>query len=177
MGIVKPIFRLATLKDLAVLPEIEKRALNRFRWTKYEILRMTPSISQEVLIRKQKEDNVWVMDLEASEPKGFAILTTGATFWHLEDLAITEETGRRGYGTLFLKHLIKCAEQKGFSTLSLSTYKDIGWNAPFYFKNGFKEMSESELTPFYQKLRGQEKNMGMNLEERVLLNYELQVVV
>jgi hypothetical protein len=52
---------------------------------------------------------------------------------------------------------------------SLSTFRDISWNAPFYAKLGFRPVDEAELTTGFQQLRLKELEAGLPISERVIM--------
>jgi hypothetical protein len=57
--------------------------------------------------------------------------------------------------------------------MSLSTFRDIPWNAPFYAKLGFRILDESELTEGFQQIRRQEHESGLPITHRVIMYCEL----
>jgi hypothetical protein len=62
------------------------------------------------------------------------------------------------------------AEELGVSHVTLSTLRNVPFNAPFYTKLGFQIMGENiELTPPLQRVRDFERAKGWSAEERVLM--------
>ena len=45
--------------------------------------------------------------------------------------------GRRGIGRALLRAAVDWAATRGYDELSLATYRDVPWNAPFYASEGF----------------------------------------
>jgi GNAT superfamily N-acetyltransferase len=93
-------------------------------------------------------------------PAGFAhvLLLDGAA--HLEQLAVDPPLGRRGIGTALLEAACDEAVRLGHDRLSLCTYADVPWNAPFYRRRGFAEVVE--LEPFQESLRETEQRLGLD---------------
>lgn len=67
------------------------------------------------------------------------------------------------------------AKRQGYRVVTLSTFRDIPWNAPFYSKLGFRILDESELTTGFQQIRLQEIEAGLPISERVMMHRELQL--
>lgn len=64
---------------------------------------------------------------------------------HLHQLAVHPDHGRRGVGTALLSAVLDLA---GSRAVTLTTYREIPWNAPWYAKFGFVELDHPgpELT-------------------------------
>ena len=76
--------------------------------------------------------------------------------------------------TLLIETIIDWAQFHRYDTISLSTFSDLPWNAPFYAKLGFRMLEESELTIGFQQIRRQEMEAGLPISERVIMNCQLQ---
>ena len=53
--------------------------------------------------------------------------------------------------------------------MTLSTFQDIAWNAPFYLRSGFRVLRDDELSPGLRALRNNEARAGLPIEKRVCL--------
>ncbi|MBW4457630.1 MAG: GNAT family N-acetyltransferase [Nostoc indistinguendum CM1-VF10] len=51
---------------------------------------------------------------------------------------VAPEHGQRGIGSALVGTVCTWAKQQGYRIVSLSTFRDIPWNAPFYSKLGFQ---------------------------------------
>jgi len=56
---------------------------------------------------------------------------------HLEQLSVLPEHGRQGYGRMLVTAAKSEALNRGHRELTLRTYRDVPWNAPFYASCGF----------------------------------------
>ena len=59
---------------------------------------------------------------------------------HLEQLSVHPDDGRRGVGRALLRAGCAWAAARGYPELTLATYRDVAWNAPFYATEGFVEV-------------------------------------
>jgi ribosomal protein S18 acetylase RimI-like enzyme len=105
-------------------------------------------------------------------PAGFAhaLLIDGAV--HLEQLAVEPALGRRGIGTALVEAVCAEAAARGHDRVSLCTYADVPWNAPFYRRLGFREVTL--LEPYQERLRDTERRIGLERHgRRVVMERDL----
>jgi ribosomal protein S18 acetylase RimI-like enzyme len=109
----------------------------------------------------------------AGEPAyGFAHVLVIGGHAHLEQLAVRPEHQQRGVGTALVRAVLQRAGNEGHSRLTLSTYADVPWNAPFYRRLGFEVVER--LTPFERELQEREEAMGlMRYGDRVVMQVAL----
>jgi ribosomal protein S18 acetylase RimI-like enzyme len=165
--------RLSSKEELSQLAAIEKSAMSRFRWTKYEVLRMTSGLEFSFLTQKQKEDNVLVA-ISDGLLVGYAVVSQVENWTHLEEMAVHLDFSRRGIGSALLnevKHRAQTIFHADF--VSLSTFRSTPWNASFYFKNGFVEMGIEKSFPYFAELREKEEQAGFPIQDRILMKAHL----
>lgn len=78
---------------------------------------------------------------------------------HIESLSVRPKFMRRGVGRALVLAACDWAAGQGFAEVTLCTFAEVPWNAPFYAKLGFVELAE--LTPGLQALRETERRMGL----------------
>ena len=78
---------------------------------------------------------------------------------HLEQLSVLPSHGRRGFGRLLVAAALTEAAVRGFPRVTLRTYADVPWNAPFYARSGFKETEPDH--PFLLNLLDVEASLGL----------------
>ncbi|MFJ4175993.1 GNAT family N-acetyltransferase [Microbacterium sp. NPDC089696] len=83
----------------------------------------------------------FVLVLEGSDasPLGFVHVLDVDGHAHLEQLSVLPESGRRGHGRRLVDAALAEARDRGYSRVTLRTYAEIPWNAPFYASCGFLE--------------------------------------
>jgi ribosomal protein S18 acetylase RimI-like enzyme len=95
----------------------------------------------------------------AGEVVGFAHVLWLEGTAHLEQLAVHPDHQRRGHGGALLEAVTDRARAAGYAELTLSTYADVAWNAPFYRRHGFEVIERPG--PLLQRLREKEERMGL----------------
>ncbi len=78
---------------------------------------------------------------------------------HLQMLAVRRDHGRQGIGTALVGAAKAEARARGFRRLTLSTFRDVPWNAPFYARLGFVELTR--LEHWHRTFQRMEERMGL----------------
>lgn len=163
-----PYIRRARLNELSRLGHIEESAAKLFDGTGliYDSLDTFPTGPLKELVDKGL---VWVACLNDDVPIGAVIVTAHGETAHIEELNVLPEFGRRGIGAALLEHVCEWAKQSGSRTATLSTFRDIPWNQPFYRKHGFEEIPYDELNAQQLSMREIEISKGLPIEKRVIM--------
>ena len=74
------------------------------------------------------------------EPIGFAIAFEVDGAAHLHEMDIDPKHGRRGVGRQLIGAVTSWALARGHTRLTLSTFRDVAWNGPYYEGLGFREL-------------------------------------
>lgn len=161
--------RLARADEFSRLQEIEQSAALIFGATKYASVIELEPINLEVLAAQQEQNLLWVAaDLE-DQPVGFALVKIIDGCAHLHELDVDPSHARQGIGARLVRTVYDWAKQQGYAGVTLSTFRDIAWNGPFYQKLGFRELNEDELSEGLLELRRKEKAAGLAIEDRICM--------
>ncbi|MDJ0570450.1 MAG: GNAT family N-acetyltransferase [Pleurocapsa sp. MO_192.B19] len=165
--------RLAKFTELSLLNKLENEAAIIFKNTKYALEINQAPLSLELLQRQQKQDLVWVAANEQDRLVGFAVVLIIDKSPHLHELSVIPEYSRQGIGTKLVHQITTWAKGANFTRVTLSTFRDIPWNAPFYRKLGFSKIKPSEIKPGLENVRNQEADAGLPIHERILMTLQL----
>ncbi|MGV0028847.1 GNAT family N-acetyltransferase [Phormidesmis priestleyi] len=166
--------RIACVEELPLLSHIERSAAGLFLDTPYSFLVNADPLPLDFVQQQFQAGQVWVAVAQDESVVGYAITREVDETLYLHQIDVEPEHGRRGIGTALVKTVCTWAKQQGYSIVSLSTFRDIPWNAPFYSKLGFTPVDEAELTTGFQQLRLQELEAGLPISERVVMYCEFQ---
>jgi GNAT superfamily N-acetyltransferase len=61
---------------------------------------------------------------------------------HVEQICVHPDHARRGIGAALLDHVERWAATRGLEALTLTTFRDIPWNGPYYRRLGFHEVAD-----------------------------------
>jgi len=110
---------------------------------------------------------------EGSPPVAFVHVLLIDGHAHLEQLSVLPEHQRQGIGAELTRAAMAEARAQGHDRLSLCTYRDVPWNAPFYRGLGFIEVID--LAPYEQRLRAKERELGLDVNGvRVVMSVALR---
>ncbi len=139
--------RAAGERDLAVLPEIERRAATRYAERGFPREAFDEMRSREELEAGLADDALWVAVDAEDRPVGFALVASVDGVSHLEEIDVDPDHGRRGIGAALVEEVCADARRRGRDFVTLTTYADVPWNAPWYEAQGFRVLGRGELEP------------------------------
>ncbi|WP_304180147.1 GNAT family N-acetyltransferase [Phenylobacterium aquaticum] len=131
------IIRLATPRDIAVLPDVERSAGEAFRgglhdWVADHTVTLAEAYPPRVAV-----DRVWVVEAEGAV-RGFIDIEMVDGELHIWELAVELAWQKRGLGRALMDQALEVGRSKGCAAASLTTFHNIAWNAPFYRRLGFE---------------------------------------
>jgi ribosomal protein S18 acetylase RimI-like enzyme len=173
MGDDKITIRLARKGDLASIREIEAAAGRLFLKTDFPSIAEDEPMSLATLSRYQGNDQIRVAVNREDFPIGFAVTGMVDGLVHLQELSIHPDYARRGIGRDLILAVCSLAEELGKPGVTLSTFREIPWNAPYYERLGFRILSDAELTDGLRQLRAAESRLGLPVDHRVFMRKEL----
>ena len=166
--------RLARVAEIPLLSHIEKSAAGLFLDTPYSFLVNHDPLPLDFVQQRFQAGQVWVAVNQQDAVVGYAITCEVDNTLYLQQIDVTPEHGHRGIGSALVDTVCAWAKDQGYRVISLSTFRDIPWNAPFYSKLGFHALDESELTTGFQQIRLKELEAGLPISERVIMHCVLQ---
>jgi GNAT superfamily N-acetyltransferase len=158
----------ASPEDLPFLPAIELAAARLLEGHAPESV-LKETTSQADLIEAQRRGLLWVARSDHT-PVGFAHVTLREpSAAHLEEIDVHPEHGRRGLGGRLVLAVCAWAEGAGYESVTLTTFRDVPWNMPFYAKVGFKAIPPQELSPALLSILRSETRRGLDPARRVTM--------
>jgi GNAT superfamily N-acetyltransferase len=91
---------------------------------------------------------------------GFVSLEIVDGVAHVDQVSVLPDHGRKGLGRALLEAAVGWAAASGYPALTLLTYRDVPWNAPFYRTLGFEEITT--LSPGLAAIRSHELDAGLD---------------
>ena len=163
-------YRIAAARpsDLPLLPAIELAAATLLAGHAPAAV-LAETTSQADLEDAQRRGHLWVA-LAGDVPVGFAhveVLETGIA--HLEEIDVHPEHGRRGLGRRLVTAVGEWAAINGYSYVTLTTFRDVPWNMPFYARLGFERIQPADLSTALQSVIDDETQRGLDPGRRVAM--------
>jgi GNAT superfamily N-acetyltransferase len=123
----------------------ERSEFERLRWIELESDRLLEEFGIGPFAQDQAEDHLPVaaaVFVVGRPAVGFVALELVDGVAHVDQVSVLPEHGRRGIGRALLEAAIGWAASCGHRELTLTTYRDVPFNAPFYRSLGFREVTD-----------------------------------
>lgn len=101
------------------------------------IQRFGPELFTDVLAGEARVAQAGFVLVVGRPCVGFAHVLLEHGGAHLQQLAVDPAHGRRGLGTALVQACCEQARLRGYDQLTLTTFRDIAFNAPWYARLGF----------------------------------------
>jgi ribosomal protein S18 acetylase RimI-like enzyme len=139
-------FRAARRDDLPAVRELERAAGAAFRDLGMAAVAddEPPSITE--LAAFQEDSRAWVITDDADHPVAYLLIDVVDGNAHVEQISVHPDHARQGLGKTLLDTAAAWAAEHGLAALTLTTYSDVPWNAPYYERLGFQVMAEAQIT-------------------------------
>jgi GNAT superfamily N-acetyltransferase len=159
-------------EHLAALTAIELAAATMLRGHAPESV-LAESTPLAEFSRAQQEGRLWIA-LSGETPVGFALVEwLAGDLPHLQEMDVAPEHGRRGIGTALLRAVLDGVARAGHSQVTLTTFRSVPWNMPFYARLGFVEIPPHELRPELEAVVLDEAGRGLDRARRVVMRYSV----
>jgi GNAT superfamily N-acetyltransferase len=163
----------AEARHLRALPAIELAAAELLRGHAPEHV-LAETTDNIVFSRAAEAGRLWIA-VRRDRPVGFALIEMLADdLPHLEEIDVAPGHGRRGVGTALVRAVCDWASRHGYAALTLTTFRDVPWNMPFYAKLGFVEQPAAALRPELTEVVAHEAARGLAANRRVVMQYDCE---
>jgi GNAT superfamily N-acetyltransferase len=108
--------------------------------------------------------------LADDRPVGFAhVLALEPMSIHLEEVDVHPDHGRRGLGRGLVEAVCVWATTAGYRFVTLTTFRDVRWNMPFYAALGFEVIPSNEVSSALRLVLQDETRRGLDPVRRVAM--------
>ena len=157
--------------DVTALPAIERAAGERFRdYPELAWLAEGEVISAEQHLDYAERGLSWLA-LANDQPVGFILAELHASSLFIVELSVHLDWQGKGIGRRLIACVADQARKRGLASLTLTTFLDVPWNAPFYARLGFEMITT--LTPELREKREEETAHGLAYDARCAMRLPL----
>jgi GNAT superfamily N-acetyltransferase len=157
--------------EIEILRDLERASAQRFVGLMDALAADEPTPA-EVLARRIV-GGVLVVAVEAETVAGFAMFRPVEDQAYVEQIDVLPAHAGRRIGAALLDAVAERAKAAGLVGLSLSTFRDVPWNAPYYRRLGFVEVGNTALTPGMLAIRTEHLARGLDEAARVFMVRDL----
>jgi GNAT superfamily N-acetyltransferase len=159
--------------DLAVMQDIERAAGGQFREIGMAEIAEYEPLPLEELARYRQAGRAWVAVDDGDVPVAYLIAGVVDGCMHVDQVSVHPRAARRGIGRVLLEHAAACAVAGGIGALTLTTFAEVPWNAPYYARCGFRVLDDGELSAGMLAVRDREVALGLHRWPRVGMRRDL----
>ncbi len=148
--------RAATPADLPLLQDIERAAGAPFRTLGMTEIADVEPPALELLERFRNAGHAWVAEGDETEgdgaegeeaegggdagrPVAYLVGEPVDGAFHIEQVSVHPDAAHRGVGRTLIAYAAERALEEGLTGLTLTTFSEVPWNAPYYERLGFRE--------------------------------------
>jgi GNAT superfamily N-acetyltransferase len=161
--------RAAHPHEIALLPQIENSADLRYRRAGLDLVVRMPAHSIASLERGRRRGLLWVATSPLNRVVGFALTDIVGNVAWIDQLTVLDRWQGRGIGAALIDRSAETARRRGFDAIHLTTYRNVGWNKPFYQRRGFAEVPRGDFTPALRRQYLFEIRLGHPVWQRALM--------
>jgi ribosomal protein S18 acetylase RimI-like enzyme len=161
--------RAATAAELPALQDIERAAGAPFRGLGMARIADDEPPALAELERYRRRGHAWVAADDGGRPVGYLICEPVDGALHIEQVSVHPDFAHRRIGRALLAYAAERAREEGLTGLTLTTFAEVPWNAPYYERLGFRVLEEAELTPGLKRIRAHETALGLDAWPRVCM--------
>lgn len=165
--------RPAATADLPRCQDIERAAGECFRPIGMSPIADDEPLSPDELARYQRSGLAWVAVDDGDRAVAYLIAEPVDGALHIEQVSVHPDWARRRIGRRLIDHAARHAAAMGLEALTLTTFTEVAWNAPYYVRCGFDPIPANDLTPGLRKIREQEAAHGLDRWPRTCMRRSL----
>lgn len=163
----------ASVQDLPRLRDIERAAGELFRDIGMAAIADDDPPALADLQRYQAAGRGWVACDGEDLPVAYLVADVIDGAAHIEQVSVHPSHSRRGLGRALIDAAARWALDDRLEALTLTTFANVPWNAPYYRRLGFDEVDESQAGPGLGALRDDEREQGLDVWPRVIMRRSL----
>lgn len=155
--------------DAPALVRIENRAAELFRAYGFPEMADSPIPDVAFFENYIAGQTVWVAADMLDLPAGFAVAAALGDWFHLKELSVDPDHGRKGLGAALVGTVLAAGRENGFGEVSLTTFRDVPFNRPFYERLGFAVLPLEQAPEILSRCFYSEVNSTVDPAQRCLM--------
>ncbi|WNJ77490.1 GNAT family N-acetyltransferase [Cedecea neteri] len=162
------------IRDIDELQRVEAAAAHRFLALPELAFLATAGVTDRQTHAAAIENNLaWKVAGSDGRIKGFCYCERHEDELYLAEISTHPDFQRQGVGAMLLAEVKRTGQVLGVSQITLTTYRDVSWNGPWYGRHGFDIINEAELTPALVSRLVHQYDEGLMVLPRCAMRYLL----
>jgi GNAT superfamily N-acetyltransferase len=155
--------RLAGTADLPLLAPLERAAAARFAGIGLAAIAQGRPTDEAEYRAAIAGGRLWVVEQEGGPVAGLAIADRLDGDGYLAEICVHPDHAGRRLAARMIAAVEAWAAGLGCRRLTLTTFRDVPWNRPYYERLGFAALDEAAAGPQLRAVRAKEKARGVDL--------------
>ena len=165
--------REARAEDLPAMRDIEVAAGEAFRTRGMGAVADDPPPSLEALATYQQDGRAWVATDSGDVAAAYILVDVVERFAHIEQVTVHPLFARQDLGRKLIDEAGLWAATLGLDGMTLTTFEDVPWNAPYYARLGFQPVPEHEWSGGLRRIVQSERAHGLDAWPRIVMKRRL----
>lgn len=154
------------IDEVEFLPEIECSACEIFRsFPDLAWIAEDEAMPSEIHRKYAAAGTSWIAEADGQRV-GFLCAESDFRDLHIQELSVRQEWQGKGIGRKLMNTAIEYARRNQFKLVTLTTFREVPWNAPFYRSLGFEVIENENLGPRLKKILETEAEHGFSPLQR-----------
>lgn len=165
----------ARADDVPLLQAIERNAAQRYGELPETLFCVDLGVRDEVEHRQARESGFALLIEVSGIPIAFILVVPKDNRAHILEIAVAQAEHGRGYGRELIHVAEAWATAVGLNEMTLTTFLDVPWNAPFYRRLGYEVFEVGLDRPELCELIAEERKLGLHQVRRVAMHKALPI--
>lgn len=165
---------MATTLDVASIRAIELASAEPFRHIGMAAIADDDPAPVELVTACIGAHQAWVWTDREARPAAFLLLESTPYLTHIEQISVHPSHARHGHGAALLDAVRIWAHERGRPELTLTTFRDVPWNAPYYHRLGYQVVDSVDQSAALATIRNGERARGLDRWPRVVMRLSVE---
>ncbi|WP_279052141.1 GNAT family N-acetyltransferase [Cedecea davisae] len=168
------ILRASTTGDIEALQQVEAAAARRFLAVPELTFLAQAGVTDARTHRDAIEQSLsWLVAGSDGRIRGFCYCQPHQSSLYLAEISTHPDFQRTGVGRTLLGAVFEYARRLNVKEVTLTTYRDVPWNAPWYRRHGFERVETHELSVALAECLRHQQEEGLMVLPRCAMRYLL----
>jgi predicted N-acetyltransferase YhbS len=151
---------------------VEKSAGARFRSVGMDDIADAEVTAAAKLVDRAKNGRLFVA-ADGDTVCGFAIFSVVDGQCYLEEVSVASSHAGKRIGSELIAAVEDAGRNLGLAWITLSTFRDVPWNGPYYSRLGFAEWPHEQLPPGHLARHADQARDGLDMTRRFFMRKRL----
>ena len=161
--------RKARFADIPFLGPVERSAAELFRTANLDFLVDGSTVDPKILAAMIDASHLWVACDFMDYPVGFSGGEHIEGNFHLVEISVAQDFQGKGVGRALMERMEADVRREGYKSMTLTTYRSLAWNGPWYGRMGFMEVRAEDMGRTYLGILEGERQHGFDMSARCVM--------